>query len=641
MSSYTYQFKPLRVYVDGKYEPSLNVRELRRSVNGSKVDAAELEVTVGAKPLRGNLVGFGFTGEKLPIVEITTARRRVLFAGALTQKLPTLDVNTERVEYLVRAENFLFGNPVGFLPDYLALPPKNASAPGAELALYRPLIFNPEIDGQTRFNATRPSLTSKPDVKLFLEYDSTRTVKAGQTFGVSERLEWTLLDIVQYLCQVLNPQEKFAKNPTAIDLQLAFGSLAASPAESVRDFRVKGGDYLPDVLDDLLNPRGYAWFVKHERLGRRRLAFFRRGEGTGPALDVDLGEPGQALDTAKHNCCGISLKYDPAACANRVVVLGSKIRVEVTVELVRAWATEKDSSDRETLSRSDETADFDAVRDVWRKWALNESGDYTGLRTSITGYFNLPEYIGAGGDDVWVPRRREFLPTLTLGTDLKPIGQVGGCVVEFWNTAKEGGAGWDVIPDNMVCHLVEDECAVYFGGDLPPAEIYDAGADAKVRITATLETDLPLGHDVIQVSKISPTETPIPLVLRMDDHFHLRYITSQSQFKNQVEDGTFKSEQVDDTERLTAYAKRVLDAEDYGQVAGSLKFEGVDRWEVELGQPVPGAKGRDLDFNGRTGGVLLNGPKYPTVVGIAYDVDAQKTYVTLEHFRRHTLPEVT
>lgn len=647
---YSYIFKPLRIYIDGKLASYLSVREIRRSVNGQKVDATEIALQVNRKPLREEVIGgFGFDGKKLPVCEVTTAQRRVLFAGVLTQKLPTLNRDAEQVDYLVRLENFLFGNPVGFYPDYLAKPPKGSAGGGQELSLYRSLEFNPEIDGRVRFNrdpASKPADTTK--THLFLEYDSTRTGKARATFGQEEEpKEWRLLDIVQYLCWALNPDQAFIRNPTLAELELAFGRLAKSKAEAVRDFRVRNGNYLPDVLDDLLNPRGYAWFVRHERLGRRKLAFFRRGEGTGGKLTIDMGKAGGVLEPTQHNCCGAGLRFDAAACVNRVRVLGSRMRVEVTVELVRAWPAEKDSlrEDVPQLSKSEDNLQFDAVRDVWRKWALNESGDYTGLRTDIEGYFKLPDYIGQTGfDDAWVPRRREFLPTLTLGSDGKPIGQHGGCLIEYW-TRGASGEEWRVLDSGgeMPVSLVEGECAIYFGGRLPPQEILHMGTEAKVRITCTLEMDLPLGHDHVGVSKSSPTETPILLALDMSDHFHSREVTKQSVLYAQVQDGTFKSDAVDDTERLKEYVERVLDAEDYGQVAGTLVLEGVDRWPVELGQPIELIEGRNLNLNGRnSAGIGADKPpKYPTVVGIAYDVAGQKTRLTLEHFRKHTLPEVT
>ena len=644
LGKYSYRFKPLRVYLDGKLASGLSVIDIRRSVGGTRNDAAEVAVRVNEKPLRDNALGFGFDGQKLPIAEITTSRRRVLYSGALVRKQPSITSSTEKVDYVVRAEPFLFGAPVGFYPDYLGAPPRGAAGGQfQELSLHRRLLFNPEIDSKVRPNRDPYILTNFNGGKChaFVEYDSTRTDRAASGFGLGggsdARDEWTLFDIVQYLCWVLNPRQEFVRNPTDQDLELVFGDLAAQRAEAVRNFSCRHGSFLPEVLDDLLHPRGYGWFVKHERLGRRKLEFYRRGEGTGPKLTVDMGKPGAVLDPSRHNCYGADLSFDAAACVNRVSAVGSNMRFELTVELVRAWPAEKDSLAEtvEQLRKSEDSQAFDAVRDVWRKWALNESGDYTGLRTTITGHFNLMESIGVGGfDDAWVPRRRQFLPCLTLGTDGKPIGQHGGCVVEFWNVAKEGGAGWDVIGDDMVCHLAEDECAVYFGGELPPERIYEAGAAAKVRITCTLESDLPVGWDEVGVSKASPTDTPIPLALDLSDQFHFRKVSEVSQFYAQVNDGTFKSDQVDDRDRLKEYLARVIDAEDHGQISGSLVLEGVDRWEVELGQPVHTIDGRDLNLNGRSGNDSLNtGPKYPTIVSIRYDVEGQATVLELEQFR--------
>jgi hypothetical protein len=623
MPNYHRSYQPFQVFFDGALQEHVQVQTIRRSAGGARVDAAELQMRLDRGRLRE---GLGFNGAKLPNVEVRRpSDGRVLFAGKLTQIPLVLDQTAEHLDFVVRLEPFCFGDPVGFLPCYVTTLPN-----GTVLALHRPLVFNPEIDDRVRGNrhVTADGGELYGHAYVFLEYDSTRTERSRSETWQGEPVVWSLADIAFYLCWVLNPGQEFVFNPSRADLAAVF-----STSDAVRNFSVKHGDYLSDVLDDLLGPRGYHWFVEHVASGYRVLRFFRRGTGYGNPAFVQMSPAGGLLDPQRDNCCAAHLQYDQGNLANRVRIRGAPRQYEVTVELLKGWDDAHDlvaASDPEALRLDASNVQF---RDVWRKWVLNESGDYTGLRPEIARHFDLGTLLGVPNSDFWVPRRRKFLPCITRGVDDKPAGDRGGCVVEYFDEVENT---WRVVDSDMEFTISHDECAIWFTGTYPPEQLYGS-VNPRVRITATLESDQPLVSQVAQ-SHASPTSDRIPLALDLGDYFQYREVTFHSQFYSRVRSGELRADEIDDTLAINLYAHLVLDAWDYGQVRGTLVIEGVDR-DFELGQPVQRLAGRNFDFNGRVSSSSAT-PKYPTIVGITYACQQQKTYLQIEQFRRHTLPEV-
>ena len=608
----------IEVYINGKLSPEWRPLRSERSCNSHRLDHCTLELDLGFTG--GTLVDQRLAPNsdlEVEIVETTEDNsKRVTHWGKVAFEEIELG-NTEKLRVVSRIDEFHLSQP---LVGYWTWNP-NVSGPQQ---VFEELIFNRAIDGVT-FGNRHPNQGVQDafgGVPLFLDPESART-KASQKFNNIDSLPtfWKLSEAVAYLCRVSNPKEFYVKNPAIADLAKIFDD----QTDLLRHVHLPHGLYLSQALDRLIGPLGYSWYIALDERGRRFFAFFKRGEGT-DQVQVYLQCPGELLDTDQTNVKQCQIKYDITEIANSVVGLGSFVEVEATFELLRCWSPSDDAlANTPDLLRIGQPH-FNEHVDVWRKWVLNEAGDYTGLRPEI----KLPyDFSKLSAKSAFTVKRRKFLPCLTLGADgLTPIGRCGGCRVEYWNPNSDSGR-W--IESHHEVHVLEHECGVHFAGQLPPREIMLLGDKAKVRITATIQLDQRLLYHA-QRRKDSPNADDVTVVLDLHDRFHFKRVDKSSQVTGS------KTLAVDDTAALKTYCDQVRDTYNVAEVNGPVVIEGIDWLGYELGQSVTKIEGREIDFNGVADSSRQ--PLYPQIVGIALDYQSQTTTLTLQQFKAARLGAV-
>ncbi len=170
----------------------------------------------------------------------------------------------------------------------------------------------------------------------------------------------------------------------------------------------------------------------------------------------------------------------------QVIATGGLKRYESTFELMPGWDRSLESPDYECYSAAT-SPDFIAVKDVFRKWVLNETGRYSqppfdsGPRADLSGLFE--------GDAYTICSRR-FLPCISrvenasAGVTLK-----GGYYVEV---SYNGGYRW--LPYDGACHILTDECGIYLSHGQFDLTMWIAICKdvLRMRITASVESDTPL-----------------------------------------------------------------------------------------------------------------------------------------------------
>ena len=98
------------------------------------------------------------------------------------------------------------------------------------------------------------------------------------------------------------------------------------------------------------------------------------------------------------------------------------------------------------------------LRNVGRKWALNEAGRYSathdrGMPFDFTTVIDPAYLINSKGKRVYGPFNRQLLPCLTMDKDsLNSIG----IMLEF---SFDGGSSWQSIP--AAVSSLSDECGIY------------------------------------------------------------------------------------------------------------------------------------------------------------------------------------
>lgn len=531
-----------------------------------------------------------------------------------------------------RVEPYHFGAPlVGMMEND---PNSDGSGSSGSVQNYADLVFNPMVDGQVIGNMS--SQTDPSGYNYFLDPDSVRTSPA-KTLQQATASNWTLMQAVTYLCYVLNASQACIQNPSD-------ESVAELPTDSnlVRNVHIPNGVYLPEALDRLLDPLGWGWFLQLNGIGSRTIQFFQRG--VGGASNPTLGEFGStySLDDNACNCAAADLVYDLAPDVNQIRVLGDWRYVEATMTLVPAWDNEDDSLTPWQLSK--ESSDYQDNPDyqrVWRDWVLNEAGDYIGFRSTITEPASLSTLFG----HPCVPRRKKFLPCITLGQDLEPAGHVEGTCVE-WSV--DNGTTWRPLSElkDSTCRLLERECGVRFDGQQPPIELMMAGVagtmsggtsgdgtGALVRITATIRDDQRL-YAVASRSGSSPQSATNEAVVDVGTRFAYRYRYPSGKFATATGEDWVTTNVVDDTSAIQDFANLLRAAWDLPDVRGTVEIEGLEQGldgigqAFEIGRLVTQISGRGIRLTSSLG--ATNGPQ---ILGIGYDYQRQRRTLHIQTFR--------
>lgn len=565
------------------------------------------------------------------------------------------EAGTERLNARARVEQWYFGEPItGYTvakyddPDYLYR------------TMHDDVVFNPEIDEVIEGNrsdhfveiTTDPpsTATDVPKRYVWLDPESSRTSAAlGEIQQAKET--WTLPQAVMSLCWLLNPDETYIKNPDYAAL-----NKTCEDAPSVLNVSIPRGVYLPTALDLLLNPLGFLWRIDYVQKSddadppvyttEMRIVVYKRGEG--PEKTVTIQPWGQNKDIRKTNVRMAEVEYNIADTANIVKVYGGHLEVEGTFELKRAWTEADDALTADDLRKgepidgeADTTSQYDAKPHVWRKWVLNEGGDYNGTRSTvkpITFAFDVNSIEDAGSvfplGQSNVNKNRRFWPPLTKDPD----GRRRDYLVEYFLPAAYGGTDeWiDVLTlENGHFEVLERECGILFTGISPPREIVDLGNDALVRITACLRSDQRISYTTAQATEC-PNATAITMVVNAETQFFKRsrldYVTGHPGMWSRFTEVGFlpdtpTADERDDTTAMTTYANNLRDNESSARIAASITLEGF-RHEYKRGDIITKIDGREISFDQNSKTALSR--RYLQVTGITYT--PTETVLELETF---------
>lgn len=611
---------------NGQIDPSLQVLRIDESADGQHCDRAEVMVDPARAPRLQDFDPLTALGD---VIEIESARLsagalyKVRHFGTVTQHLPHISPAGETIKYVSRVEPYHFGRPAGGVLMYAPGVPQ-FRAPGwleqpqGQFKLVDDeIIFNPEIDGRIVGNMHSQVRYGPARMPVFLDPESVRT-EAGRTLHGGEAIIWTLSAAVYYLCWALNGEQIVVTNPTREELASVF----RDSVDFVRNAKVDDGEFLPQVLDKLLKPLGYHWRLFKPAPQERKLVFFRRGTG-GRVVWLKHQRHGESLDSEKTNTEAAGVVFDASRLANAIIGRGSKLQIEITAELVRAWPESLDDRDRDELTNKaieEDAGETEGLKFAWRKWALNEAGDYIGTRGLVSIFSGaLREQLRSAGLLDWmVPRRRKLLPTLTRNAAGDgPVGRNRGIEIEFGS-----GGNWQPA-DNWGIELLEHEAGILITSDDIPEALFDLGDAARVRITATIETDFRI---TATASRKPDSVIGFDAAAQLDlsGDFHWLVVTPFSKHF----DGENPSLTVDDRVDLQNFVESLRAKFDQVDVTGNVVLDGVDRGQYAVGDRVAGIQGRNYRFN-----ASRRGDVYPQIVGITYDVMHQRTILHLERLR--------
>jgi len=609
---------PVQVLIDGSPDANLRPISVRRSSGGKQRDEASYLVDLGAQGEWIQNLAMIPGGAVCQIVAYPNGVETTLHWGKVDVTSIAIGEN-EMLTFTSRVEPYHFGQ---VMDGVQVWEPVSAQL----ITLQEELVFNPEIDDQVLANQSGQywQFGLAPTI---LDPESVRTPAAKTVQGDTAQF-WTLQTAVAYLCWALNPAQTNIKNPSAATILLL-------PQWPLNHFKLERGQFLPDYLDDLLTRFGLGWYLDLS-LGTPQIAFFARG--LGDANTVYLGTPGALF--SGDNALDTDLHYDVGNTRNQAVVVGDWHYVESTFALQKGWKSSLDNTAESKLSK--DSPDFENVanpyRDVWRKFVLNEAGDYVGTRSEITSPFDFSSVVG----HACAPRRRRFLPCIAQDNDGAPFGRYAGCFIEF---SIDGGSTWSSVEtlEDRTCVILDRECGIRFDGLFPPPELrraglslgnYDFTNKARVRITAVMRDDQRL-RAIVGPNADSPLVDVAPFHVDASAHFHWREILPSSQLYNDVLSGEIPSGVTNDLQPLTDYATWLQQQFDVGDVHGGILVEGLDTAGIagpyDIGQLVTSIAGRNINLNAQS--IFSGEQRYPQIVGISFDFQRQTRRLHLETFR--------
>lgn len=601
----------IKVFVNGAEVGGYHPVRAQRSMGSRRLDNATII------DFRGGANSFAFDrsvgvdqGAEIEIVGDPNGAEVVYHWGTVSLERIAISQRGDLQSFVSRVEDYHFGQPIVGQVFW-------SQSARKLLISDAPIVFNPRIDNNTFANSDKKHLL-RGGAKVFVDPGSCQTAAAKSANAV-EQEDWTLKDIVAYLCAVGNPNQTYIKNPVP---QLI--ATHTANAGTIVNLAIPHGLYLSEALDRVLNPFGISWMIDYERRGVRRIRLVELGANHHFNREVLLQRVGETVDHTQSNVAQADIEFDVSAGYNHVIGMGGFDEVECTVELKHGW----DSYD-DTLRLTPEllmttATNFQAKRNVWRKWVLNEAGDYSQHEP-----FDFFKAKIAPSATSAVRRRRRFLPTITIDANGEPAGPVGGVRVEYYVPPESSGAGvWKDV--TFPCHVLDDECAVYFGGKHAPEELYRHGSSAKVRVTATIRFDTRI-RGTAPKNATSPNKFTHGLTLDLLSRFKYRRLIGTgahaSSYLAQVSAGTLKTLAQDDRKDLQKYCEKIRNAYDRATIHGPVVLHGLDNMQYGVGDRLIRIAGRNIDFTANTVATL-----HPNIVGITYDFQEQTTTLQMEQF---------
>jgi len=276
---------------------------------------------------------------------------------------------------------------------------------------------------------------------------------------------------------------------------------------------------------------------------RQAIVFYRPGRGRIIELDMQAG--GQKLCVSSSNIGRLESTKNFWPVTHKYIGQGDFKIYEATFELVKAWDPALEDTDYDKFSPSS-NPQFYKVKDVYRKWCLNEAGDYTGAPYNQGAAFDFSGLF-EGAD--FVQRRRRFWPTLSTDARGRSLGY-------FLEVSYDGGVHWWQYL--YAFNNLLDECGIWLSSDRLDVNTWVAALKGllRFRITASVVSDERLSCEIADgpVNSASPV---LVHIIREPERFRYRKVSSASIFANAEEAGLGSADEADDSESLYEYVRKI------------------------------------------------------------------------------------
>jgi hypothetical protein len=366
---------------------------------------------------------------------------------------------------------------------------------------------------------------------------------------VSTSKYWSYAEVINYLlCECLTMGQ--LHTPDIGQLQ------ALTEDQIVRDLDVTGLNLL-EALQRCCNRIGlkFKFVPRLVPTGPQQAIMFYR-EGRGRCVELNCQRAGEQLSISKTNILGLSSKKSFWPVTHRYIGQGDFRVSEATFELVKAWDPSLEDTDYDRFSPSTNPG-FHKVRDVYRKWCLNEAGDYSEAPYDQGDAFDFSKIFGTSS---YARRRRRFWPCLSADKQGRSLGY-------YLQVSYDGENFWQYL---YAFNNLLDECGIWLSSDQLDVDTWVAALKGvlRFRITASVVSDERLTC-VVADGPVNGAAPVIEHVITLPRQFKYRRVSSESIFADSDDQTLGEPDEADDSTRLYEFMRQ-------RRLAGSGAIETVD-----------------------------------------------------------------
>ncbi len=348
---------------------------------------------------------------------------------------------------------------------------------------------------------------------------------------------WSYAEVIEYLlCEYLPGGQ--LQLPSAEQLK------ALTDSQTARDFDVTGLDLL-EALRRCCERTGlrFKFVPRFVSTGPEQAIVFYK-DGTGRVVELNCQRAGERFSISKTNISKWLSQKNFFPVTHRYIGQGDFKVYEATFELVKAWDPADESTDYDIFSPTT-NPDFYKVKDVNRKWVLNEAGDYGGPPYSQGDAFDFSKIFESSN---FVQRRRRFWPALTTDKQGKSLGY-------FLEVSFDDGLNWWQYLyafNNLI-----NECGVWLSSDLLDIDTWIAALKGvlKFRITASVVSDERLSC-VVADGPVNSTAPVVDHIITLSRQFKYRKVSNRSMFANSSDESLGAANEIDDTTALYEFLRK-------------------------------------------------------------------------------------
>jgi hypothetical protein len=381
-------------------------------------------------------------------------------------------------------------------------------------------IFNPDSKGNA--NQTTINLDGK-----------SYTVFCGES--IESRL-WTYAEVIDYLlCEYLLAGQ--LKTPTFSQLQ------ALTENQIVRDLDVTGLNLI-EALHRCCERIGlkFKFVPRLANYGPDQAIMFYRS-GTSRVVELNCQPAGQQFSISKTNIAQMHSRKRFWPVTHKYIGQGDFKIYEATFELIKAWDPALEQNNYESFSPSTNPS-FCQLKDVYRKWCLNESGQYSDPPYNQGDTFDFSQIFQSSN---FIHRHRRFWPCLTTDVQGRSLGY-------FLQVSYNSGQNWWQYLHAF--NILLEECGVWLSSDQLDMDTWTAAVQGslKFRITASVVSD----ERLTAVAVNGPVHSAVPVVehiITLPRQFKYRKVSNQSFLTEPSSQAFGIPDEVDDSYALREFVR--------------------------------------------------------------------------------------